>query len=216
MSNDDLERSVADELFWDPKVDNGAIAVSADDGVVTLRGTVGSFRQKREATQDAERIFGVKSVNNDLEVRILNQDRRDDADLRGDVLQALMLDGLVPSTIDAKVDDGMVTLTGTANWQFERDEAEFVASNVLGVVSVDDEIDLVPAAPSTGDVRHSIKKAMERNAKLDADSLSVDSSNGTITLDGTVSSWADHDEAVAAAWAAPGVTDVEDHILVAY
>ena len=216
MSNDDLERSVADELFWDPKVDNGAIAVSTEDGVVTLRGTVGSFRQKREATQDAERIFGVKSVKNDLEVRILNQDRRDDADLRGAVLQALMLDGLVPSTIDAKVDDGMVTLTGTANWQFERDEAEFVASNILGVVSVDDEIDLVPAAPSTGDVRHSIKKAMERNAKLDADSLSVDSSNGTITLDGTVSSWADHDEAVAAAWAAPGVTDVEDHILVAY
>ena len=216
MSNDDLERSVADELYWDPKVDNGAIAVSAEDGVVTLRGTVGSFRQKREATQDAERIFGVTSVNNDLEVRILNQDRRNDADLRGDVLQALMLDGLVPSTIDAKVDDGMVTLTGTANWQFERDEAEFVAANVLGVVSVDDEIDLVPPSPTAGDVQHSIKKAMERNAKLDADSVSVDSSNGTITLDGTVSSWADHDEAVSAAWAAPGVTNVKDHIHVAY
>jgi osmotically-inducible protein OsmY len=216
MSNDDLERSVADELYWDPKVDNAAIAVSAKEGVVTLRGTVGSFRQKREATQDAERIFGVKSVKNDLEVRILNQDRRDDADLRGAVLQALNLDGLVPSTIDAKVDDGVVTLSGTANWQFERDEADFVATNILGVVSVDDQIDLVPPAPSAGDVKHSIKKAMERNAKLDADSVSVDSSNGTVTLDGTVSSWADHDEAVAAAWAAPGVTDVKDHILVAY
>jgi osmotically-inducible protein OsmY len=216
MSNDDLERSVADELYWDPKVDNAAIAVSASEGVVTLRGTIGSFRQKREATQDAERIFGVKSVKNDLEVRILNQDRRDDADLRGAVLQALTLDGLVPSTIDATADDGVVTLTGTANWQFEREEADFVATNILGVVSVDDQIDLVPPAPSAGDVKHSIKKAMERNAKLDADSVSVDSSNGTVTLDGTVSSWADHDEAVAAAWAAPGVTDVKDHILVAY
>ena len=70
---------------------------------------------------------------------------------------------------------------------------------------MDDEIDLVPPAPeSTGDVKHSIKKAMERNAKLDADSVSVDSSDGgTVTLKGTVSSWADHDEAVAAAWAAP-------------
>ena len=216
MSNNDLERSVTDELYWDPKVDNAAIAVSADDGVVTLRGTVGSFRQKREATQDAERVFGVESVKNDLQVRIMNQDRRDDAELRGDVLQALMLDSTVPSTIDAKVDDGMVTLTGTANWQFERDEAEFVAANVLGVVSVDDEIDLVPPTPTAGDVQHSIKKAMERNAKLDADSVSVDSSNGTITLDGTVSSWADHDEAVSAAWAAPGVTNVKDHIHVAY
>jgi osmotically-inducible protein OsmY len=216
VSNNDLERSVTDELYWDPKVDNAAIAVSADDGVVTLRGTVGSFRQKREATQDAERVFGVESVKNDLQVRIMNQDRRDDAELRGDVLQALMLDSIVPSTIDAKVDDGMVTLTGTANWQFERDEAEFVAANVLGVVSVDDEIDLVPPSPTPGDVQHSIKKAMERNAKLDADSVSVDSSNGTITLDGTVSSWADHDEAVSAAWAAPGVTNVKDHIHVAY
>jgi osmotically-inducible protein OsmY len=216
VSNNDLERSVTDELYWDPKVDNAAIAVSADEGVVTLRGTVGSFRQKREATQDAERVFGVESVKNDLQVRIMNQDRRDDAELRGDVLQALMLDSIVPSTIDAKVDDGMVTLTGTANWQFERDEAEFVAANVLGVVSVDDEIDLVPPSPTAGDVQHSIKKAMERNAKLDADSVSVDSSNGTITLDGTVSSWADHDEAVSAAWAAPGVTNVKDHIHVAY
>jgi osmotically-inducible protein OsmY len=146
----------------------------------------------------------------------MNQDRRDDADLRGAVLQALMLDSLVPSTIDAKADDGVVTLTGTANWQFQRDEAEFLAANILGVVSVDDEIDLVPPAPSAGDVQHSIKKAMERNAKLDADGVSVDSSNGTITLHGTVSSWADHDEAVAAAWAAPGVTDVKDRILVAY
>ena len=216
MSNNDLERSVTDELYWDPKVDNAAIAVSADDGLVRLRGTVGSFRQKREATQDAERVFGVESVKNDLQVRIMNQDRRDDAELRGDVLQALMLDSIVPSTIDAKIDDGMVTLTGTANWQFERDEAEFVAANVLGVVSVDDEIDLVPPSPTAGDVQHSIKKAMERNAKLDADSVSVDSSNGTITLDGTVSSWADHDEAVSAAWAAPGVTNVKDHIHVAY
>jgi len=216
VSNNDLERSVTDELYWDPKVDNDAIAVSADEGVVTLRGTVGSFRQKREATQDAERVFGVESVKNDLQVRIMNQDRRDDAELRGDVLQALMLDSIVPSTIDAKVDDGMVTLTGTANWQFERDEAEFVAANVHGVVSVDDEIDLVPPSPTAGDVQHSIKKAMERNAKLDADSVSVDSSNGTITLDGTVSSWADHDEAVSAAWAAPGVTNVKDHIHVAY
>ena len=216
MSNNDLERSVTDELYWDPKVDNAAIAVSADDGVVTLRGTVGSFRQKREATQDAERVFGVESVKNDLQVRIMNQDRRDDAELRGDVLQALMLDSIVPSTIDAKVDDGMVTLTGTANWQFERDEAEFVAANVHGVVSVDDEIDLVPPSRTAGDVQHSIKKAMERNAKLDADSVAVDSSNGTITLDGTVSSWADHDEAVSAAWAAPGITNVKDHIHVAY
>jgi len=216
MSNNELERNVYDELRWDPKVDDAAIAVSAEEGVVTLRGTVGSFRQKREAKQDAERVYGVEQVKNELEVRILNDDRRDDADLRGSVLQALALDSIVPSSIDASVDDGFVTLSGQANWQFQRDEAEFVASNVLGVITVDNEIELVAPGPSAHDLQHSIKRAMERNAKLDAENLSVESSNGTVTLRGTVSSWADHDEAVTAAWAAPGVTRVKDDILVAY
>ena len=184
--------------------------------MVTLRGTVGSLRQKREAKNDAQRVWGVKSVNNDLQVRLLNDDRREDADLSGAVLQALMLDSLVPATVGADADDGMVTLKGKANWQFQRDEAETVATNVAGVVSVDNAIELVPPGPSTEDLEHSLKKAMERNAKLDADSVSVESSNGTVTLRGTVSSWADHDEAVSAAWAAPGVTRVKDHILVAY
>src|SRR3954452_12176117 len=172
MSNEELELNVTDELLWDPKVDNAAIAVSADDGVVTLRGTVGSFRQKREAKQDAERVYGVEMVNNELQVRILDAQRRDDADLRGAALQALMLDSLVPSTIDAKVDDGWVTLTGTANWQFERDEAEFIASNILGVVAVGSEIVLTGPTPNAGALKHSIRKAMERNANLDADTVS--------------------------------------------
>jgi osmotically-inducible protein OsmY len=216
MSNDDLQRYVTDELHWDPKVDSEAIAVSVDNGVVTLRGTVGSFREKQEAKRDAERIYGVMDVKNELDVRILNEHRRSDAELRGDVLQAMMLDSLIPSTIDAKVDNGVVTLTGKANWQFQRDEAEFAAGNLLGVMGVVDEVELIAPGPTAHDVEHSIKKAMERHAKLDAESVAVESSNGTITLRGTVSSWADHDAAVAAAWAAPGVTKVKDHILVAY
>jgi osmotically-inducible protein OsmY len=216
MSNNDLARYVTDELYWDPKVDSAAIAVSVDDGVVTLRGTVGSFREKLEAKHDTERIYGVKDVKNELDVRILNEHRRSDAELRGAVLQAMTLDSLVPSTIDAKLDNGVVTLTGKANWQYQRDEAESVAGNVLGVMGVLDEVELIAPGPAAHDVEHSIKKAMERNAKLDAESVDVESSNGTITLRGTVSSWADHDEAVGAAWAAPGVTKVKDHILVAY
>ena len=213
MSNEKLAQNVTEELLWDPKVDSAAIAVSADDGAVTLRGTVGSFRQKREAKQDAARVY---SVGNSLEVSILNENRRDDADLRGAVLQALVLDSVVPDTIDAEVQDGLVTLTGTATWQFERDEAEFIATNVLGVTAVDDEIVLVAPTPTAGDVKHSIKKALERNAKLDADEVSVESKNGTVTISGTVSSWTEHDEAVSAAWAAPGVTRVDDRIDVDY
>jgi osmotically-inducible protein OsmY len=216
MSNDQLVSNVADELFWDPKVDSAAIAVSADDGAVTLRGTVASFREKREAKQCAKRVYGVENVNNELQVRILDGNGRDDADLRGDVLKALMLDSLVPPTVDAKVNDGWVILTGTAEWQFQREEAEFIAANVLGVAGIIDQVELMAPMPSAGDVKQSIKKAIERNAKLDAEDVSVDSSNGTVTLSGTVSSWSEHDDAVAAAWAAPGVRRVKDQILVAY
>jgi osmotically-inducible protein OsmY len=215
MSNDELVTYVNDELLWDPKVDSAAVAVSADDGAVTLRGTVGSFREKREAKNAAERVYGVTSVENELQVRLMNDSKRSDADLRGDVLQALMLDTLVPATVDAKIEDGFVTLTGTAEWQYQRDEAEFVAANILGVIDVWDEIALTEM-PDAGDVKHAIKSAFKRNAKLDADDLKVETSNGTVTLKGIVGSWSEHDEAVGAAWAAPGVRRVEDKILVAY
>jgi osmotically-inducible protein OsmY len=216
VTNDELQLSVADELFWDPKVDNEEIAVSADGGSVTLRGTVGSFRQKREARKAAERVYGVVSVDNQLEVRILTGQRRDDADLRGDVLQALMLDSLVPGTVDANIKDGFVTLTGAVDWQFQREEAAFIAGNILGVTGVENDTYLDSPTPYAGDVKHSIKKALERDAKLDADSIQVETANGKATLTGTVGSWAERDAAVAAAWAAPGVTNVEDRLSIYY
>ena len=216
MNDADIELDVNDELLWEPRVDPAAVAVKVDDGLVTLRGTVGSFREKRDAAKAAKRVHGVKGVDNQLQVRLLNDDRRADADIRGAVLQALMLDSLVPSTIDAGVKDGTVTLTGTASWQYERDGAEYVASNMIGVVDVKDQVDLPFPEPKAGDVKDSIKKAFARNAKLDAKDVSVETFNGTVTLSGVVSSWAEHDEAMDAAWAAPGVSSVEDNILVEY
>lgn len=212
----DLTADVTDELFWDPKVDNTAIAVTAADGTITLRGTVGGLREKREAQKAAQRVFGVISVDNQLQVKLLNDTKRVDAELRGDVLQALMLDSLVPKTVDAKVDDGFVTLTGTADWQYQRDEAEFVTSNIVGALDVFDEIELKYPTPDRGDVKESIKKAFKRNAALDANDLHVSTDNGSVTLKGTVSSWAERDEAIDAAWAAPGVTTVNDDLTVAY
>ena len=216
MTNDALELDVTDELFWDPKIDSEAVAVSAKDGTVTLRGTVGSFRQKREAQKAAQRVYGVVSVDNKLDVRILNEDRREDAALRGDVLQALMLDSLVPSSVDAKVTDGFVTLTGDADWQFQREEAAFIAGNIVGVAGIENDINLKSPTPYAGAVKHSIRKAIKRDAKLDADNIEVDTTDGMAILSGTVRSWAEHDDAVAAAWAAPGVTSVKDELSIAY
>jgi osmotically-inducible protein OsmY len=214
--DNELAANVSDELFWDPKLDNSSIAVSASDGTITLRGTVGSLREKREAKKAAQRVYGVISLDNQLKVKLMGDERRADADLRGDVLQALMLDSLVPATVDAKVEDGFVTLTGNADWQYQRDEAELVASNIVGALDVTDEIELNDPTPNAGDVQESIRKALKRNAALDADDLYISSDNGTVTIDGNVSSWAEHDEAIDAAWAAPGVKSVHDNMTVAY
>jgi osmotically-inducible protein OsmY len=115
MSDQTLQEEVAEEIHWDPKVDAKAIAVSANDGVVTLRGTIGTFHQKREATKAAQRVRGVVEVDNQLEVQLMTGQRRADADIRGDVLQALMLDAWVPASVDATVREGVVTLGGPSS-----------------------------------------------------------------------------------------------------
>jgi osmotically-inducible protein OsmY len=214
MRDDDLRRQVAAELFWDPQVDSEAIEVSAAGGTVTLRGIVASLRLKRAAGRAAARVRGVTWVANDLRVHIPDQDRRDDEDLRGDVLEALMLTISVPMTVDARARDGFVTLTGTAQWHYQREAAESRTAAVPGVAGIDNAITLTQA-PDARDAADAISGAFRRHAVLAADVLSVEtSSGGLVILSGTVSSWAAHDHAVAAAWSAPGVTQVEDRIAV--
>jgi osmotically-inducible protein OsmY len=216
MSDTELVRQVIDELLWDPVIDPAAIAVAADNGTVTLRGTVGSYVEKRHAKRAAKRVGGVKQVDNQLDVELMTVSRVDDSDLRGAVLQALALNILVPPTIDASADDGVITLTGLAKHQYERDEAELTAGNVSGVKDLHDHVDLALPAPDAGKVQKEIRKAFKRNARIDAENVEVATSNGTVTLTGVVSSWAEHDEAMATAWAAPGVAHVNDRISVDY
>jgi len=149
-------------------------------------------------------------------VRVPDRDRRDDEDLRGDVLEALMLEGSVPMTVDAQARDGFVTLTGAVEWHCQREAAESRTASVPGVVGIDNAIALAqaPDGCAAGDA---ISRAFRRDALLDADGLSVETfSGGLVILSGTVSSWAAHDHAVAAAWSAAGVTDVDDRIGVEY
>src|SRR5262249_50877275 len=162
------------------------------------------------------RVRGVTRVANQLSVQIPDRDRRDDEDLRGDVLEALMLEGSVPMTVDAQARDGFVTLTGTVEWQYQREAAESRTAGVPGVAGIDNVIALAHA-PDARAAADAISCAFRRDAVLDADGLSVETfSGGLVVLSGTVSSWAAHDHAVAAAWSAAGVTDVEDRIDVEY
>jgi osmotically-inducible protein OsmY len=140
--NTSTEDAVREVLSLDRRIpDPEQVAVSADAGLVTLRGTVGSFSQRRAATRDAENVVGVDLVNDELKVRLLDESRREDADIRGMALQILMWDTDVPAElIDVKVDDGWVTLTGDVSYQFESDAAFDDVADMLGVVGVTNNI----------------------------------------------------------------------------
>ena len=214
MHDDDLRDRVVAELSGDPRVEGETFQVSAAAGTITLRGTVASLRLKRAADSAAARVRGVASIANELRVQLPAQDRRGDEDLRGDVQEALMLDTSVPMTVDARVRNGFVTLTGTVRWHYQREAAESRATDVPGVAGIDNAITLTQA-PDADAAQEVITGAFRRNALLDADMLSVQaSSGGLVTLSGTVSSWTAHDQAVAAAWSVTGVTQVDDRIRV--
>ena len=216
MANDRLRAEVAAELGWDPRVDGTGITVSVQGGRVTLHGTVTRFRQKREADNAARHVHGVTAVLNFVEVRIPDQERRADADVRADVGQALALNDHIPATVQASVEAGLVTLSGVAAWQFQRDEAELACAAVPGVMGVDVAISLRPA-PGDDDIEQAISAAFGRSARLDRFEISADSPlPGLVVLSGTVGSWAEHDDAVALAWSAPGITDIDDRIAVIY
>jgi osmotically-inducible protein OsmY len=211
----DVQADVRAELAFDPKVDSGDVAVAANGGAVVLRGTVSTVRTARHAQAAAQRIRGVTSVRNYLRVRALARGPSPDVDIRTAVIQALMLNVTIPPTIHADVANGVVHLAGNATWQSEREEAEHVCTAVPGVRGIEDEVNLVPA-PADADMQQSIIAAYRRNATLARQLLSVDAlTSGAVILSGTVTSWAEREAALTAAWCASGVTRVDDRILLA-
>jgi len=140
--NSDLRADVEEQLAWEPNIDADTIAVIVLDGHVTLRGTVGSVQEKQGAERIAARVFGVVAVEDRLEVQRLDSQKRKDAELRADILHALMFDDRVPSSIDVKVEDGVVTLTGSADWHYQRDAAKLTAARNTGRLDVIDEIEI--------------------------------------------------------------------------
>jgi osmotically-inducible protein OsmY len=142
LTNSTLEGAVIESLDLDPRIsDTAEIAVSADAGVVTLRGTVERFSQRRAAVEDAKKIDGVYEVDDQLKVNLIGADRRDDDEIRGVALQALIWDTDVPSDlVDVRVEDGWITLTGDVRYQFESDAAYDDVANLFGVYGVTNKI----------------------------------------------------------------------------
>ena len=213
-SDGEIEKDVKAELEWDPDLDATDIAVSVKKGVVTLAGFVKSYTDKYEAEAAAKRVAGVVAVANDIEVRMPSVDERPDPDIAREAAAAIKSQLPISSeNIKIIVKNGWVTLEGEVEWQYQRQTAENVVRRIKGVKGVSNTILLKPRAEPT-EVKRKIQEALRRSAEVDANRIEVEARGGEVILKGTVRSWIEREEAERAAWAAPGVTKVEDRIVV--
>jgi osmotically-inducible protein OsmY len=215
MKNDlQLKSEVEQELRWDPSLHAEQIGVSVRDGVVELTGHVFSFLEKWAAERAAMRVSAVKALASEIQVDMPESAARTDADIARAALHQIEWNLLIPNTVKVQVSNGSVKLTGSAEWQYQKEEAEHAIRLLRGVKWVDNEIQVTPRVDALA-VRADIENALRRQAAGDAPSqILVETDGKKVTLRGYVCSWSDRDRARIAAWSTPGVLVVEDLIAI--
>jgi osmotically-inducible protein OsmY len=214
-SDDEIQRDVRRELAWDPRVEQAGIGVEVRHGVVTLSGAVSSWGKRLAAEEAAYRVAGVLDVANDVEVKVPGGLARTDAEIAEAVRHALVWDVFVPDQrIRSTVTDGWVTLNGAVDFLAEREDAERVVRNLMGVRGVTNRIAVTVTPPRElpVDVRRAIEEALARRAHRQAGRIQVEVAGGRVTLSGRVRSWEERRAVVGAARLTAGVETVEDQL----
>jgi len=210
-----IQQNVMAELRWEPSVNAAEIGVAVAKGVVALSGTVATYPQKFAAERAVERVVGVHAVADDLTVTIPGLYQRTDADIARAAANAIAWDIEVPEGVKVVVRQGWLTLEGKVNWFFEKAAAERAVRYLAGLKGVTNLLEVVqPRVVNSAVVKSAIEAALARNAELDAMHIQVAAEEGTVTLKGTVRSWAEREDVTRAAWNAPGVQFVKDELVV--
>jgi osmotically-inducible protein OsmY len=216
-TDSDLQNSVIQALALDPRVDEAAIGVSVRHGVVTLNGVVGSWTEKHAAGDAAHGVTGALDVANDIEIRPSWIARRSEADIAEAVRHALEGDASVAqrAILSTVCDAGHVTLTGAVATLQQRDDAERVVANLDGVRLVTNQITVDAPGVAPGELRSSIRAALERHVAREADRIAIDVEGQTVVLSGRVASWRERQAVIGAARGTPGVQRIEDRLVIA-
>jgi osmotically-inducible protein OsmY len=214
----ELQQDVMDELKWEPTIKAVEIGVGVKDGVVTLSGYVDSYAKKRAAERAASRIFGVKAVAEELQVRLPNSFERSDSDIAQAASHALQMNvwitHMIPR-IKVVVQDGWITLSGDVDWRYQKDAAGDTLRNMIGVKGLSNNIAIKPIITKMEqDVRDEIEAAFKRNALLDSRRITVETHGSKVILRGSVRNWTEREQVEQAACAAPGVSEIESHIII--
>jgi len=214
-TSEEIKNDVELELRWEPSVCAEKIGVSVNEGVVELDGHVGSLFEKWAAERAALRVANVTSIASEIIVDLPFESERSDEDIASAATAQLNWNMQIPKTIKVMVSKGWVTLQGTAEWQYQKEEVARVVRSLRGVIAVSNEIELKPSVSAVG-IKIKIEDALKRDAQIEAKDISVEATGNLVTLRGHVHSWREREDAEHAAFAAPGVNSVSNLLTIAY